>query len=320
MPDKIFSEEVSSRIFLDLFLFCKIGKRYRLFDCSSSLGCFQNCLPTYFSFSLSFSLSMTSNSPPPMIDVGDDTDITPPTSPANTPTANTALGSAQLSDEAKLPDPTTARVGQAIQFYSLDELKKLARNIVKERVEFHTGALSTEEVNAQSPTFVPTPCWGVKARSTNCGVKYTGEGLRPQVKLDKPKGLLTTKRGDNDYHHVLAAHVMMWYFKHTFVAAGDEISHLCHNTVCINPNHLITESVAANKSRNGCAGYGLCRCRNSNPHAPHMVSMCKHTPRCMVEYRGLESLQLPVGMIPTNQDDKRKKRKTEGVSKGDDEE
>lgn len=44
------------------------------------------------------------------------------------------------------------------------------------------------------------------------------------------------------------------------------VSHLCHNETCLNPRHVVYESLAANKGRNGCSG----------PNGG-----CTHRPRCV---------------------------------------
>jgi len=43
---------------------------------------------------------------------------------------------------------------------------------------------------------------------------------------------------------------------------GDEdytVSHLCHTDWCLNPKHLVLETLPDNKGRNGCPGPGSCR-------------------------------------------------------------
>lgn len=44
------------------------------------------------------------------------------------------------------------------------------------------------------------------------------------------------------------------------------VSHLCHNGNCLNPRHLVLESLAVNKSRNVCPG----------------PTNCNHKPLCLV--------------------------------------
>jgi hypothetical protein len=50
----------------------------------------------------------------------------------------------------------------------------------------------------------------------------------------------------------------------TICTRNDVASHLCHNTLCFNPEHLIKERFVKNSSRNGCKG-----------------SPCCHVPKCL---------------------------------------
>lgn len=52
---------------------------------------------------------------------------------------------------------------------------------------------------------------------------------------------------------------------------GLTASHLCHNQHCLNPRHIVLESLAKNKGRNGCAGPGS----------------CDHKPRCIIPGPGI---------------------------------
>lgn len=63
--------------------------------------------------------------------------------------------------------------------------------------------------------------------------------------------------------HILAA----WLKYRRIPAANEVVSHLCHRKSCINPDHLVIETIAANNSRKGClrahitkdgATYNLC--------------------------------------------------------------
>lgn len=52
-----------------------------------------------------------------------------------------------------------------------------------------------------------------------------------------------------------------------------EISHLCKQKSCMTPDHMVAESCAVNKSRNGCIAVIQI---NGDLHA-----CCKHQPRCI---------------------------------------
>lgn len=54
-----------------------------------------------------------------------------------------------------------------------------------------------------------------------------------------------------------------------FMNSEMSVSHLCHNTWCLNPRHHVLESLAENKGRNGCPGGDHChhrvRCLRPGP-------------------------------------------------------
>jgi hypothetical protein len=65
-----------------------------------------------------------------------------------------------------------------------------------------------------------------------------------------------------------------------------EVSHLCHNKLCANPNHLALEDSLTNKSRNYCEVVVRLR------QVP--FSICRHRPRCVATRAKLEAaLPLP---------------------------
>lgn len=51
---------------------------------------------------------------------------------------------------------------------------------------------------------------------------------------------------------------------------SDEVSHLCHNSLCINPKHLIAESGWTNRNRNACQRQRQLTC------------VCGQNPPCMI--------------------------------------
>ena len=51
-------------------------------------------------------------------------------------------------------------------------------------------------------------------------------------------------------------------------------SHLCHNKLCINPDHLVIESIVANSRRNGC----ICSMIDDRGN---QWNLCPHEPRCL---------------------------------------
>lgn len=66
------------------------------------------------------------------------------------------------------------------------------------------------------------------------------------------------------------AHRMWFYSSFDLIALAEDhdnytVSHLCHHGECLNPAHLVLESLAANKSRNTCSGNHT----------------CSHNPKCL---------------------------------------
>ena len=43
------------------------------------------------------------------------------------------------------------------------------------------------------------------------------------------------------------------------------ISHICHNSLCINPNHLSREEQLINNQRKKCIEQGVCCCHGNHP-------------------------------------------------------
>jgi len=70
--------------------------------------------------------------------------------------------------------------------------------------------------------------------------------------------------------HMLAA----WTVTRSFPTAGQVVSHRCHRKTCVNPDHLIIESIAANNARKGC----LCSFVDATGR---VWNLCWHTPRCL---------------------------------------
>jgi len=63
-------------------------------------------------------------------------------------------------------------------------------------------------------------------------------------------------------------------------AADDpaQISHLCHNKACFNPDHLVNEGGDANNDRNMCKKLKIIICECGRHHNP-----CPHEPPCILE-------------------------------------
>lgn len=70
--------------------------------------------------------------------------------------------------------------------------------------------------------------------------------------------------------HMLAAYVTHGKLPN----AGQVNSHLCHQKLCCNPDHIIVESIADNSRRNRC----LHSLRDDNDI---IWNLCCHVPRCL---------------------------------------
>lgn len=64
--------------------------------------------------------------------------------------------------------------------------------------------------------------------------------------------------------HLLVARLMYMCHHRVFNINGD-ISHLCHNRLCINIDHLVNESRTTNLKRQVCVHSGICT-KNHQPH------------------------------------------------------
>lgn len=63
------------------------------------------------------------------------------------------------------------------------------------------------------------------------------------------------------------------------LSGSHQVSHLCHQPNCFNPDHLKVETAAYNLQRSHCQGLVvIAKC----PSCSHTFSPCKHEPRCML--------------------------------------
>jgi len=194
-------------------------------------------------------------------------------------------------DPQNVPAGFNLRADSAFRHWTKAELLRLYHNAAKGLFRlWDSGAVVTDTVNAQPPTFARSYCWAVKNKTDNANVKYNNKSYL-QLKLNLPVG--TTALGKSDYALVFGAAVFQWYYTGRFVEVGEEVSHRCHNNRCVNPAHLMIETVGNNKARNGCAGYGQCMCPYC-PNKPHAVLQCAHIPPCMSRYKQDDDIQKPI--------------------------
>lgn len=71
--------------------------------------------------------------------------------------------------------------------------------------------------------------------------------------------------------HVLSAFVRF----RRLPGEGEDVSHLCGNARCFNPDHLLIESKANNQRRKNCKVSVACPCCNT------FVNVCDHIPSCI---------------------------------------
>ena len=57
-----------------------------------------------------------------------------------------------------------------------------------------------------------------------------------------------------------------------------EVSHLCHQSTCINHDHIVVETKQQHKQRQACHGSTWVSC----PCCEHSFSPCKHDPQCIL--------------------------------------
>ena len=95
----------------------------------------------------------------------------------------------------------------------------------------------------------------------------------PQVYLKRNSNLHLTGRAVQTAFplHGIAIYAATGNFSSTL-----QVSHLCDNTRCFNPAHLVYESAAVNNSRKGCWGDICCP-----DHGHVIVQFCAHSPKCV---------------------------------------
>jgi hypothetical protein len=73
----------------------------------------------------------------------------------------------------------------------------------------------------------------------------------------------------------LKVHILASWIKHRSLPQEKEVtSHLCHRKTCINPDHLVIESIASNNARKGCL-------KALQVENGKIFNLCWHDPPCM---------------------------------------
>ena len=197
------------------------------------------------------------------------------------------------AENQELPDPRAEDIESkysAFAALSRDQGITIMHELVQSIELWDTGARETKTaVGEEIPSFKISRCWKIETspsrKSALLHLSHNSKGYC-QVGV---QGTLKDK-GFPDKRFALS-HLIFWYFKKIVfdpTSSEDdesnerwEVSHLCHNNSCANPEHLIAERVSSNKDRNGCAGFGRCMCPGCTIKEPHRVLKCRHKPPCL---------------------------------------
>jgi hypothetical protein len=68
------------------------------------------------------------------------------------------------------------------------------------------------------------------------------------------------------------------------IDAALQVSHLCHNKRCINPDHIIAEPGEYNRMRQGCTQLAMLRHTCSHCGVAEWINPCPHEPACVIGY------------------------------------
>lgn len=113
-----------------------------------------------------------------------------------------------------------------------------------------------------------------------CWISYTQKsGTKGRVK--RPRGLEISQhqlQGDWGRKESWEVGAIMLVSEGSLPPTSEhEVSHLCHNPACVNPDHLIWEFHRANVAREKCRYTRSIKC----PGCEHTFSLCKHDPKCI---------------------------------------
>lgn len=78
--------------------------------------------------------------------------------------------------------------------------------------------------------------------------------------------------------------VLLWSKSVTLGLGNDfQVSHLCHEPLCLCPEHVVVETCLANNGRKGCGVVFPCG------HCPKIYLTCGHEPACILFVEGFSS-------------------------------
>jgi len=142
-------------------------------------------------------------------------------------------------------------------------------------------------------------CWectcgqaGIHSKPNSAGYRSIGY---PQVaaqclttnskgkKVFKPATVITNNvTGETSRNfRVLVHHLSMAANKGEFPTENEDVSHLCHNKLCCNPDHLVIESHKLNWMRMFCPGVITIECPHFECSEEHKIVLCQHNPLCI---------------------------------------
>ena len=115
-------------------------------------------------------------------------------------------------------------------------------------------------------------CWLSQSRAQQNGGHTQMSPLFPRLSSRAPNGAgaVSQRRSPQLVHRLSVRAWGSWESLQHMFEDGWEVSHLCHQPACFNPDHLAVESHAANMTRKQCSsGTGCAR-------------VCKCSPSCLV--------------------------------------
>lgn len=118
----------------------------------------------------------------------------------------------------------------------------------------------------------------------------TLSNLKTNKPVDKSAKSLTDKIGYVGYslqgaNHAIGGHQVAAFVGTRQAPEKDyEASHLCHNSVCVNPGHLCWESARANNKRKNCTVWQRC---TAHENCGKKQATCVHDPPCLKAINGV---------------------------------
>src|SRR5215471_2946554 len=147
-----------------------------------------------------------------------------------------------------------------MEFASLNEASETIENIWDLDPGWVRGKLSDDrelEAEHEDPRWQQLDCWMRRVDTTH-QYGYTKVNLRNTFRPGTSK-----KINCQPFRHQLAvvASGLGQNLLRTSAPNGtDEVSHLCHNHRCFNPDHILVESKDTNRKRWGCVGAWIIKC------------------------------------------------------------